>query len=32
VLGITALTAVLLAVIAIGVHEFIMTVQRITRR
>ncbi|MET3664122.1 helix-turn-helix transcriptional regulator [Caulobacter sp. 1776] len=32
VLGITALTAVLLAVIAIGVHEFIMAVQRITHR
>lgn len=32
VLGITALTAVLLAVIAIGVHEFILAVQRITHR
>ncbi len=32
VLGITALTAVLLAAIAIGVHEFIMAVQRITHR
>jgi DNA-binding CsgD family transcriptional regulator len=32
VLGITALTAVLLAAIAIGVHEFIMAVQHITHR
>lgn len=32
VLGITALTAVLLAVTAIGIHEFIMAVQRITHR
>lgn len=32
VLGITALSAVLLAVIAIGVHEFIMAIQRITHR
>lgn len=32
VLGITALTAVLLAVIAIGVHEYILAVQRITHR
>lgn len=32
VLGITALTAILLAVIAIGVHEFIMAIQHITHR
>lgn len=32
VLGITALTAVLLAVIAIGVHEFILAIQHITHR
>lgn len=32
VLGVTALTAVLLAITAIGVHEFIMAVQRITHR
>jgi len=32
VLGITALTATLLAVAAIGVHEFMMAVQRITHR
>ncbi len=32
VLGITALTAVLLAITAIGIHEFILAVQRITRR
>lgn len=32
VLGVTALSAVLLAVIAISVHEFIMAIQRITHR
>jgi hypothetical protein len=31
VLGTTALIAALLAIIAIGVHEYILAVQRITR-
>jgi DNA-binding CsgD family transcriptional regulator len=32
ILAITALTAVLLAIMAIGIHEFIMAIQAITQR